>query len=57
MTPDQFISSEVDPILEKIAEHGLQSLTRAERRTLEKGSEKIATPAAQIRDNVEDNQL
>jgi membrane associated rhomboid family serine protease len=51
MTPDQFISSEVDPILEKIAEHGLQSLTRTERRTLEKGSEKIASQAAQTRDH------
>jgi membrane associated rhomboid family serine protease len=50
MTPDQFISSEVDPILEKIAEHGLQSLTRAERRTLEKGSEKITSQGAQTRD-------
>jgi len=50
MTPEQFISSEVDPILEKIAQHGLQSLTRAERRTLEKGREKIASQAAQSRD-------
>ena len=51
MTPDQFISSEVDPILEKIAEHGLQSLTRAERRTLENGSKKIASQTAQARDS------
>jgi hypothetical protein len=54
MTPEQFISAEVDPILEKIAQHGLESLTRAERRTLEKGREKIASQAAQGRDGAED---
>ena len=42
MTPDQFISVEIDPILEKISRQGLQSLTRAERKVLEQGREKIA---------------
>ncbi len=42
MTPDQFISAEIDPILEKISRQGIQSLTRAERKVLEQGREKIA---------------
>ena len=42
MTPDQFISEEVDPILDKISREGLQSLTRTERRTLARAQEKIA---------------
>jgi membrane associated rhomboid family serine protease len=42
MTPDQFISVEVDPILDKISREGLQSLTWAERRTLARAQEKIA---------------
>jgi membrane associated rhomboid family serine protease len=45
MTPDQFISEEVDPILDKISREGLQSLTRSERRTLAKAQEKIAEKA------------
>lgn len=42
MSPDQFMTAEIDPILEKIAQHGMKSLTRAERKLLEQGSEKIA---------------
>ncbi|MGC3990024.1 MAG: rhomboid family intramembrane serine protease [Chthoniobacteraceae bacterium] len=42
MDPHQFISEEVDPILEKISRQGMHSLTRRERRLLEKGREKIA---------------
>jgi membrane associated rhomboid family serine protease len=42
MTPDQFISEEVDPILDKISREGLQSLTRSERRILARAQEKIA---------------
>jgi hypothetical protein len=42
MTPDQFISEEVDPILDKISREGLQSLTWNERRTLARAQEKIA---------------
>lgn len=41
MTSEQFIRSEIDPILEKIAQHGLKSLTRAERKILELGREKM----------------
>lgn len=35
LPPEEFISREVDPILEKISAHGLQSLTERERRILE----------------------
>jgi len=42
MTPAQFISEEIDPILDKISREGIHSLTRAERKILEKGREKIA---------------
>jgi membrane associated rhomboid family serine protease len=37
-----FMASEVDPILEKISAHGIQSLTARERETLQKAREKIA---------------
>ena len=43
MSPAQFISMEIDPILEKISTHGLPSLSRAERKILEQGRGKIAT--------------
>ncbi len=33
--PEEFISKEVDPILDKISAHGMQSLTEQERKTLE----------------------
>ncbi len=42
MSPQQFITEEIDPILEKISRDGIRSLTRNERRILEKGREKIA---------------
>lgn len=45
MTADQFISEEVDPILDKISREGLQSLTWSERRTLARAQEKIAEKA------------
>jgi len=41
MNPTEFISEEIDPILEKISREGIHSLTRAERRVLELGREKI----------------
>jgi membrane associated rhomboid family serine protease len=41
MSAEEFISAEVDPILEKIARSGLRSLTRAERRLLDLAKEKI----------------
>ena len=46
MTPDQFISTEIDPILEKISARGMQSLTRTERKILAQGREKISTKSA-----------
>lgn len=41
MTPEQFMSAEIDPILDKISRQGLQSLTRKERKLLAQGSEKL----------------
>jgi membrane associated rhomboid family serine protease len=40
--PEEFISKEVDPILDKITKHGIHSLTEAERRTLEAARAKMA---------------
>jgi len=45
MEASQFIVEEVDPILEKISREGIHSLSRKERRLLEKGREKIARKA------------
>lgn len=45
MSPEQFMSTEIDPILEKISTHGMSSLTRAERKILEQGSGKMAGKA------------
>ncbi len=42
MPAEQFINEEIDPILDKISREGMQSLTRAERKVLEKGRAKIA---------------
>lgn len=42
MNPAQFISEEIDPILDKISREGIHSLTREERRVLELGRDKIA---------------
>ena len=39
--PEEFIRREVDPILDKISAHGIQSLTERERRTLEKARERM----------------
>jgi membrane associated rhomboid family serine protease len=39
---DEFLSREVDPILDKISAHGIQSLTERERRILEAAREKMA---------------
>jgi membrane associated rhomboid family serine protease len=41
MSPDQYMTEEIDPILDKIARDGMRSLNRAERRILERGREKI----------------
>ena len=42
LTADEFISREVDPILDKISQHGIQSLTEGERKTLEAARKKMA---------------
>jgi len=42
MPTAQYISEEIDPILEKISREGVSSLTRAERKVLEKGRQKIS---------------
>jgi membrane associated rhomboid family serine protease len=39
---DEFLRKEVDPILDKISAHGIQSLTERERRILEAAREKMA---------------
>lgn len=41
MPAGQFVAEEIDPILEKIARSGMASLTRAERKLLERGRAKI----------------
>ncbi|MEW6160504.1 MAG: DUF6576 domain-containing protein [Verrucomicrobiota bacterium] len=39
---DEFISREVDPILDKISAHGIHSLTERERKILEAARAKMA---------------
>ncbi len=46
MSVEQFICEEIDPILEKISQQGMHSLTRAERKLLEHGRERIVGKAA-----------
>jgi membrane associated rhomboid family serine protease len=41
LPPEEFVSKAVDPILDKISAHGIQSLTERERRILETAREKI----------------
>jgi membrane associated rhomboid family serine protease len=41
MSAEQFMVAEIDPILEKISREGMGSLSRAERKLLEMGGEKI----------------
>ena len=42
LPPEEFLSKEVDPILDKISAHGIQSLTERERRILEAARERMA---------------
>lgn len=42
LPPSEFISREVDPILDKISAHGIQSLTERERRILDAARRKMA---------------
>ena len=41
LTPDEYLQREVDPILDKISAHGIQSLTARERDILEKARSKM----------------
>ncbi|MST01162.1 MAG: rhomboid family intramembrane serine protease [Pedosphaera sp.] len=41
VTPEQFIQREVDPILDKISQHGIQSLTEREREILERARRQL----------------
>ena len=45
MSPDQFITEEIDPLLDKIAREGIHRLTWSERRILAKAREKLADKA------------
>jgi hypothetical protein len=42
LPPEEFISKEVDPILDKISQHGIQSLTERERKILEAARKKMS---------------
>lgn len=42
LSTDEFVKSEVDPILDKISQHGIQSLTERERQILEKARARMA---------------
>ncbi len=42
LSATEYISQEVDPILDKISAHGIQSLTERERKILEAARAKIA---------------
>jgi membrane associated rhomboid family serine protease len=42
LSTDEFVKSEVDPILDKISRQGIQSLTERERQILEKARERMA---------------
>ena len=41
LSTDEFLQTEVDPILDKISAHGIQSLTAHEREVLEKARAKM----------------
>ena len=41
LSPDEFLAREVDPILDKISAHGIQSLTERERKILEAARKKM----------------
>ena len=46
MNADDFVQTEIDPILEKISCHGMQSLSRAERKVLALGRDKLCARTA-----------
>ena len=45
LTPAEFIEQEINPLLEKISRSGIQSLTRSERRVLDRVREKFSNKA------------
>jgi len=47
MSPEQFMSTEIDPILDKISSEGLRSLSRAERKILALARDKMAARTEQ----------
>jgi membrane associated rhomboid family serine protease len=46
LSADQFVAEEIDPLLEKISQRGLASLSRRERRLLEQAREKMLSENA-----------
>ena len=42
MSAREYVSEQIDPILDKISLHGIGSLTEEDRRALAKGREKLA---------------
>ena len=48
MGPEQYMTEEIDPVLDKISREGIRSLTRRERRILERGREKISQKDTRI---------
>jgi membrane associated rhomboid family serine protease len=48
MDADTYMAEEIDPILDKISRTGIRSLTRNERRILERGKEKISQKGVRI---------
>jgi hypothetical protein len=45
MSIEQLMSEEIDPLLEKISRHGIDSLTRVERRNLARARERMVEKA------------
>jgi len=48
MSPDQYMAQEIDPILDKISREGIRSLSRHERRILERGRDKISQKETRV---------
>jgi hypothetical protein len=44
VSKDEFLQNQVDPILDKISAHGIQSLTAREREILESARKKMTRP-------------
>jgi len=48
MSPDQYMVEEIDPVLDKISREGIRSLSRTERRILERGRDKISQKETRV---------